>query len=111
MQSAIRTEQLGKTFRVGFWGRKVKAVEDLSLEVSDGEIFGLLGPNGAGKTTAIKMLLGFVRPTTGRAFVASEPAGSFSQAKSSTCPPTMPAAPPPRASSRQAAAAVAGGRL
>ena len=75
MQSAIRTEHLGKTFRVGFWGRKVKAVEDLSLEVGEGEIFGLLGPNGAGKTTAIKMLLGFVRPTNGRAFVAGEPAG------------------------------------
>jgi ABC-2 type transport system ATP-binding protein len=81
MKTAIRTEHLGKTFRVGFWGRKVKAVEDLSLEVAEGEIFGLLGPNGAGKTTAIKMLLGFVRPTEGRAFVAGEPAGSLAARK------------------------------
>src|SRR5262245_53390386 len=91
MQNAIRTEHLGKTFRVGFWGRKVKAVEDLSLEVSDGEIFGLLGPNGAGKTTAIKMLLGFVRPTTGRAFVAGEPAGSLAARRTMGYLPENPA--------------------
>jgi len=77
MQIAIRMERLSKTFRVGFWARKVKAVEELSVEVGEGEIFGLLGPNGAGKTTAIKMLLGFVRPTQGRAFVAGLPAGSM----------------------------------
>ena len=76
MDVAIRTEQLGKTFRVGFWARKVRAVDGLSLDVHRGEIFGLLGPNGAGKTTAIKMLLGFVQPSEGRAFVSGEPAGS-----------------------------------
>jgi len=91
MQGAIRTEQLGKTFRVGFWGRKVKAVEDLSLEVHDGEIFGLLGPNGAGKTTTIKMLLGFVRPTHGRAFVAGEPAGSLAARRALGYLPENPA--------------------
>src|SRR5207253_3013812 len=91
MQGAIRTEQLGKTFRVGFWGRKVKAVEDLSLEVQDGEIFGLLGPNGAGKTTAIKMLLGFVRPTRGRAFVAGEPAASLAARRTLRYLPENPA--------------------
>ena len=77
MAVAIRTEHLSKTFRVGFWARKVRAVEDVSLEVNGGEIFGLLGPNGAGKTTTIKMLLGFVRPSQGTATVAGEPAGSL----------------------------------
>ena len=77
MAVAIRTEHLSKTFRVGFWARKVRAVEDVSLEVHGGEIFGLLGPNGAGKTTTIKMLLGFVRPSQGTATVAGEPAGSL----------------------------------
>ena len=91
MQGAIRTEQLGKTFRVGFWGRKVTAVEELSLEVQEGEIFGLLGPNGAGKTTAIKMLLGFVRPTHGRAFVAGEPAGSLAARRTLGYLPENPA--------------------
>ncbi|MFL5279172.1 MAG: ABC transporter ATP-binding protein [Myxococcales bacterium] len=78
MENAIiAAEHLSKTFRVGFWGRKVRAVIDLSMEVRRGEIFGLLGPNGAGKTTTIKLLLGFVRPTSGRASVAGSPAGSL----------------------------------
>ena len=77
MEAAVVAEHLSKTFRVGFWGRKVRAVIDLSMEVRRGEIFGLLGPNGAGKTTTIKMLLGFVRPTLGRATVAGFPAGSL----------------------------------
>src|SRR3954467_14879844 len=78
MENAIIVaEHLSKTFRVGFWGRKVRAVIDLSMEVRRGEIFGLLGPNGAGKTTTIKLLLGFVRPTRGRASVAGFPAGSL----------------------------------
>jgi ABC-2 type transport system ATP-binding protein len=43
----------------------VKAVDDISLAVSSGEIVGLLGPNGAGKTTAINMILGILKPTSG----------------------------------------------
>jgi len=77
MEAVVVAEHLSKTFRVGFWGRKVRAVVDLSMEVRRGEIFGLLGPNGAGKTTTIKLLLGFVRPSTGRASVAGHPAGSL----------------------------------
>lgn len=72
----VVTESLSKTFRVGFLGRKVEAVRDVTLRVGEGEIFGLLGPNGAGKSTAMKMLLGFIQPTSGRAFVAGHPAGS-----------------------------------
>src|SRR3954464_3014856 len=77
MEAVIAAEHLSKTFRVGFWARKVRAVVDLSVEVRRGEIFGLLGPNGAGKTTTIKMLLGFVRPTSGRATVVGHAAGSL----------------------------------
>jgi ABC-2 type transport system ATP-binding protein len=77
MEVAIETAHLAKTFRVGFWARKVRAVKDLSVAVRRGEIFGLLGPNGAGKTTTIKMLLGFVRPTKGSASIAGHPAGSL----------------------------------
>jgi ABC-2 type transport system ATP-binding protein len=51
------------------------AVEDLSLSVGRGEVFGFLGPNGAGKTTAIKMLLGLVAPTSGSADVLGAPIG------------------------------------
>ena len=55
-----------KTFN-DFWLRpRVRAVEEVTLEVRRGEIYGLLGPNGSGKSTTIKMLLGLLRPTAGR---------------------------------------------
>ncbi len=65
----IRIEGLVKTYRTGLVRREVRALDGVSLEVRRGEIFGFLGPNGAGKTTAIKVLLGFVRPTSGAARV------------------------------------------
>lgn len=48
---------------------KVKAVNDVNLEVKSGEIFGFLGPNGAGKTTTIKMIVGLLKPDEGKVFV------------------------------------------
>ncbi len=60
----IKTENLVKKF-----GDKV-AVDQVSFEVSGGEIFGFLGPNGAGKTTTIKMIVGLLQPTSGSAQVA-----------------------------------------
>ena len=59
----IRTEGLSKRFK------DVTAVDDLSMRIYPGEVFGLLGPNGAGKTTTISMLLGLIRPTSGSAEV------------------------------------------
>ena len=61
----IRTEGLTKVYPGG-----VRAVDDLNLSVTAGEIFGLLGPNGAGKTTTASMLTTRVHPTAGRAWVA-----------------------------------------
>ncbi len=58
--TAIRTE--GLTKRYG----DVDALSDLNLEISPGEVVGYLGPNGAGKTTTIRLLLGLIRPTSGR---------------------------------------------
>lgn len=58
-------ETRGLTKRYG----RVVAVEDLNLEVKEGEVFGLLGPNGSGKTTTILMLLGLTEPTAGEARV------------------------------------------
>ena len=58
-ESVIRTD--GLTKRYG----DILAVDDLSLEVPRGQVFGLLGPNGSGKTTTMGMLLGLVSPTSG----------------------------------------------
>jgi len=71
----IQTENLTKTFRVGFLQRKVEAVRGLNLEVDSGEIFGFLGPNGAGKTTTIKLLLNLIYPTAGTASLLGQPIG------------------------------------
>jgi ABC-2 type transport system ATP-binding protein len=71
----LKTEALSKTFRVGFWGRAVTAVEHLDLEVRQGEIFGFLGPNGAGKTTTLKILMGLIYPTSGKAWILGREIG------------------------------------
>lgn len=69
MQYAIETFSLTKIFS-DWWGRsKVYAVEDLDLKIRTNEVFGLLGPNGSGKTTTLKMLLGLLHPTKGRALM------------------------------------------
>jgi ABC-2 type transport system ATP-binding protein len=67
--AAIETEQLRKVF-----GDRA-AVKGLTLQVAQGEVFGFLGPNGAGKTTSMKMLLGLVSPTSGRASLLGAPIG------------------------------------
>jgi ABC-2 type transport system ATP-binding protein len=67
--AAIETEGLRKVFG------DHTAVEGLTLQVSQGEVFGFLGPNGAGKTTSIKMLLGLVAPTSGKASLLGAPIG------------------------------------
>ena len=61
----IKIEGLTKTFDRG----KIKAVDNLNLEVKEGEVFGFLGPNGAGKTTTIRLLMDFIRPTKGAASI------------------------------------------
>lgn len=73
--SILKTARLRKTFKVGFWGRSVTALEGLDLEVRQGEVFGFLGPNGAGKTTTIKMLMGLIYPTSGQAWLFGRPIG------------------------------------
>jgi ABC-2 type transport system ATP-binding protein len=59
MVAVIETEHLTKRFK------QVVAVNDLNLKVEEGDTFGFLGPNGAGKTTTIRMLTGFLKPTSG----------------------------------------------
>ena len=77
----IKIEHLAKTFALGFFRKKVKAITDVNLEVNRGEIFGLLGPNGAGKTTTLKVLLGLLRPTAGKAELLGSAIGNVSVKK------------------------------
>jgi ABC-2 type transport system ATP-binding protein len=60
---AIKVKNLTKEFG------KLRAVNGISFEVGEGEIFGLLGPNGAGKTTTIRMLIGVLEPTNGEVYI------------------------------------------
>ena len=76
---AIRTEALTKHYRVGFWRpRPYLALDSLTLDVGQGEVFGLLGPNGAGKTTTLKLLMQLICPTSGRAEILGRPVGDVS---------------------------------
>jgi ABC-2 type transport system ATP-binding protein len=65
--AAIAADGLTKHYAAG--GRPIRALEDVTLEVREGEIFGFLGPNGAGKSTFIRLLLGFLHATAGGASV------------------------------------------
>jgi len=72
----VQTFELRKVYRTGFWlNQKVTSLRGCSLSVYQGETFGLLGPNGAGKTTLLKLLLGIIRPTSGRGLVLGQPLG------------------------------------
>lgn len=75
MPSAIRSEHLRKVYGGGWRKRAVTAVDDLTLDVPEGEVFGFLGLNGAGKTTAVMMLLGAVHPTSGTGWLFGSPLG------------------------------------
>ena len=73
---AIRTEALTKHYKVGFWRpRPYVALDGLTLQVGQGEVFGFLGPNGAGKTTTLKLLMQLIYPTSGHAEILGKPVG------------------------------------
>ncbi|HVF31274.1 MAG TPA: ABC transporter ATP-binding protein [Pyrinomonadaceae bacterium] len=66
MDNVVEILNLSKDYELGFWRkRKVRALDDLSLTVKRGQIFGFLGGNGAGKTTTIKILMSLLFPTSG----------------------------------------------
>ncbi|HUV11279.1 MAG TPA: ATP-binding cassette domain-containing protein, partial [Acidimicrobiia bacterium] len=63
---AVRLQGLSKRFG------KVQAVDDVDLEITEGEFFSLLGPSGSGKTTCLRLIAGFERPSAGRVLLAGE---------------------------------------
>jgi ABC-2 type transport system ATP-binding protein len=74
MRDAIQTIGLTKHFR------QTLAVDELTLIVPAGEVFGFLGPNGAGKSTTIRLLLGHLRPTSGQAWIFGDAANDAAAA-------------------------------
>jgi ABC-2 type transport system ATP-binding protein len=72
MDYAIETEKLTKIYQ----NSSVRAVDEETLKVPAGEVFGFLGPNGAGKTTTIYMLLGILKPSSGDGKILGKPLGS-----------------------------------
>lgn len=88
MSYIVEIENLSKDYEVGFWKKKrVRALDDLSLQVEGGQIFGFLGGNGAGKTTTIKILMRLLFPTTGAArILGSDISDVKMHAKIGYCP-------------------------
>ena len=74
---AVQIEGLVKDFSTGISGKKLRALDGLSLKVESNQIYGLLGPNGSGKSTTIKLLLGLLRPSTGISSVYGFKSGSI----------------------------------
>src|SRR5690348_18232458 len=71
---AIEIENLTKDYPTGFLNtRKRRSLDGLTMQVAEGEIFGFLGPNGAGKSTTIKLLMGIIFPTAGKARILARP--------------------------------------
>jgi ABC-2 type transport system ATP-binding protein len=78
----IEFESVSKIYKLGFWGRKQKALDQLCLSVPPQSIYGFLGANGAGKTTGIKILLSLQFVTTGKVKVfGQDPASSEAKAR------------------------------
>jgi ABC-2 type transport system ATP-binding protein len=77
---ALKTENLTK--RIG----NLLVVDHLNLEIERSEVFGFLGPNGAGKTTSIKMMVGLLKPTSGRVLFDGAEAGTVDKLRIGVCP-------------------------
>jgi ABC-2 type transport system ATP-binding protein len=77
--AVIEIENLAKDFYSGFWVKHpIRALDNLSLQVHKGEVFGFLGPNGAGKSTTLKILMNLLRPTSGTARILGKSVESVS---------------------------------
>ena len=78
MTAALSTFELTKDYAIGFWRKRpYRALDRLTLDVAQGEVFGFLGPNGAGKTTTLKLLMQLVFPTSGYAEILGRRLGAL----------------------------------
>jgi ABC-2 type transport system ATP-binding protein len=81
VETVLEVRDLRKVFHIGFFRKRVEAVNGASFTVKRGEIFGLLGPNGAGKTTTIKAILRLIFPTSGEIRIFGRDAADREAAK------------------------------
>ena len=81
-EAAIQIKGITKDFISGLRGVKLRAIEDINLEVANNEIYGLLGPNGSGKSTTIKIVLGLLRASEGTCLIYGQPSHAMSVRKS-----------------------------
>jgi ABC-2 type transport system ATP-binding protein len=72
----IEVRDLKKVYRIGFFRKRVEALQGATFDVKEGDLFGFIGPNGAGKSTSIKILLGLLTKDSGEATLLGHPAGS-----------------------------------
>ncbi len=87
MEYIVEIENLSKDYETGFLRKKkVRALDDLSLTVKSGQIFGFLGGNGAGKTTTIKILMSLLFPTSGSARILGRDISDVKMRASIDCP-------------------------
>ena len=75
--NTVEVYNLTKVYESAYKKSRVTALRDFNLQVAEGTVFGLLGPNGAGKTTLIKVLLGIVFPTLGKAKMLGQDIGNY----------------------------------
>lgn len=73
MERSILVEQLHKSYRTGWGGARVRALQGIDFETRPGQVVGLLGPNGSGKSTTLRILLGLTEPDSGRALIFGQP--------------------------------------
>jgi len=83
----------GTVKEYGLWRRRVRALDDVTLRVEPGSSLGVVGPNGAGKSTLIRLLLGYLRPTSGTVRVDGQPPRQFAERHGIGYVPERPAIP------------------
>jgi ABC-2 type transport system ATP-binding protein len=74
--SVLEVRDVFKTYRIGFFRKKIEAVRGLSFKIEHGEMLGFVGPNGAGKTTTMKMILQLIYPSSGSITLFGTPTGN-----------------------------------
>ncbi|MBA2244520.1 MAG: ABC transporter ATP-binding protein [Gemmatimonadetes bacterium] len=93
----IRLDEVAKVYAgvlAGVLGRRVRALESVSLEVPAGTALGIVGPNGAGKSTLLRLLLGYLRPTAGEVTIAGMAPRSYAESRGIGYVPELVAIPP-----------------